>query len=289
MKELLKLLRVKHYVKNLLVLLPLIFSKNFFEGKQFASAIIGMLAFCFCCSAVYIINDIRDVEKDRKHPVKKDRPIASGKISIRKASIIATLLIILSVVCIFVTNLVYSINLYWAIGYILLYFIINIIYSFGLKNKPIIDITILALGFLIRVLFGGAVIGVEISNWLYLTILAISFYLGLGKRRNELVKHNGKETRGVLKYYTKEFLDKNMYVCMTLGIVFYSLWTMSYSKNLLLWSIPIVMLIAMKYSLDIENTNSEGDPIEVILKDKFIMIMGLIYVFYIFIIIYFFN
>lgn len=289
MRELLKLLRIKHYTKNFLVLLPLVFSKNFFEGKQLILAIIGMLAFCFCSSAVYIINDIRDVEKDRKHPVKNKRPIASRKISIPKACRIAILLIILSITSLFIMNKLYSINLYGTIGYLLLYFVINMAYSFGLKNKPLIDITILALGFLIRVLFGGIIIDVEISSWLYLTILSISFYLGLGKRRNELVKHEGKETRNVLKYYTKDFLDKNMYVCMTLGIVFYSLWAMSYSNNLLLWSIPIVMLIAMKYSLDVESLESEGDPIEVILKDKFIMLIGIIYVIYIFSVIYFFN
>lgn len=289
MKELLKLCRVKHYIKNFLVLLPLVFSKNFFDGKQFASAVIGMFAFCLCCSAVYIINDIKDAEKDRKHPVKKDRPIASGKISIRMASILIVCLILLSLTCMFGIYKLYDRNVSFAIVYLLLYLLINIAYSFGLKNKPIMDITVLALGFLLRVMFGGAVIEVEISSWLYLTILSISFYLGLGKRRNELMKYDGKETRSVLKYYSKDFLDKNMYVCMTLTIVFYALWSMSYASNLILWSIPIVMLIAMKYSLNIENVTSEGDPVEVILKDKFILFMGIVYILYIFSVIYFWN
>jgi len=248
-----------------------------------------MFAFCFCCSAVYIINDIKDIKKDKKHPVKRNRPIASGKISTCTASILIVCLILLSLTCMFAIYKLYDRNVSFAMVYLLLYLLINVAYSFGLKNKPIIDITILALGFLLRVMFGGAVIDVDISSWLYLTIISISFYLGLGKRRNELMKYDGKETRSVLKYYSKDFLDKNMYVCMTLTIVFYALWSMSYASNLILWSIPIVMLIAMKYSLNVENATSEGDPVEVILKDKMILFMGIIYILYIFSVIYFLN
>jgi len=289
MKEVLKLLRVKHYIKNFLVLIPLVFSKNFFEGQKLLAAFLGMIAFCLCCSTVYIINDIRDIEKDKRHPVKKNRPIASGKISIHVASIIAVVLMVLSIILVFVIYKLYAINIYFALGYLLLYLLINVAYSLGLKNKPIIDVAILALGFLIRVLFGGIVVNVQISNWLYLTILSISFYLGLGKRRNELVKYEGKETRNVLADYTKDFLDKNLYSCMTLSIVFYSLWAMEYANGLMLWSIPIVMLIAMKYSLNIEATNSEGDPVEVIMNDKCIMVLGAVYILYIFTAIYFFR
>ena len=173
-----------------------------------------------------------------------------------------------------------------ALGYLVLYLILNIAYSFGLKNKPIIDIVILVLGFLIRVLFGGSVINVDISGWLYLTIISISFYLGLGKRRNELVKHSGKETRSVLKYYNKEFLDKNMNISVTLAICFYALWAMNYENKLMLWSVPIIMIMAMKYSYDIECTESEGDPVDVILKDKWFMILGSLYAVFVFSIIY---
>ena len=289
MEDIIKLLRVKHYIKNLLILVPLFFSKNILQTDKIISSIIGVVAFSLCCSAVYIINDIRDVEKDKKHPIKKERPIASGKISIKKAIVIGVILIILSILCTIAIYKLYSINIYSTITYLLLYLVLNIAYSFGLKNKPIIDITILSLGFLIRVLFGGVIIDVNISNWLYLTVISISFYLGLGKRRNELVKHNNKETRSVLKYYTKDFLDKNMYVCMALSIVFYSLWAMSFSNNLMLWTIPIVMLIAMKYSLDIELAGSEGDPVDIIVKDKMIVLMSIFYVIYTFLIIYLFQ
>ena len=147
----------------------------------------------------------------------------------------------------------------------------------GLKNKPIIDIAILASGFVIRVLFGGAIIKVNISSWLFLTIFAVSFYLGLGKRRNEYVKHQNKETRSVLKFYNEEFLNKNMYMCLSLAICFYALWAKDYENPIILWSVPLIMLMCMKYSLNIEQDDSEGDPTDILIKDKFLIILEIIY------------
>ena len=109
------------------------------------------------------------------------------------------------------------------------YLAINILYSIKLKHIPILDIAILTSGFLLRLLYGAEITGIGISNWLYLTILSFSFYMALGKRRNELTKI-GNETRRVLEYYNKSFLDNNMYTCMALGIVFYSLWCIDINK-----------------------------------------------------------
>ena len=282
-----KLLRPSHYIKNILILLPLIFSQQFIYIEKVSEALLGMISFCFLASVVYIINDIKDIEKDRKHPIKKNRPLASGEITIFNGIVIAIILFVLSIGCIVFSYLKYQINIELALTYLLIYLILNIFYSFGLKNFPIIDIIILVSGFLIRVLFGGVVIQVDISGWLYLTIISISFYLGLGKRRNELVNYKEKETRGVLKYYTKEFLDKNMYVCLTLSIAFYALWAMNYTDALMLWTIPLIMILAMKYSYDIEVMKSEGDPVEVLLHDKWIMILGMIYTIFVLSIIYF--
>ncbi len=288
MKKYLNLLRVKHYIKNFLVFIPLFFSKNLLDAKKMFGAIIGFIAFCLLSSAVYIINDIKDIKNDQRHPIKKNRPIASGEITVLKASVIAIFNIIASITiitfyCLYVDS---NINFMIAIFYLFLYLVLNIAYSFGLKNKPIIDIAILVSGFLIRVLFGGVIVGVEVSSWLYLTVISISFYLGLAKRRNEIIKYDGKETRGVLKYYTKDFLDKNMHVCMALGITFYSLWAMNYGNVLMIWTVPIVMLLAMKYSLNIENVENEGNPVDILLKDKFIIILGILYIAFIYYILY---
>ena len=268
-----KLIRIKHYIKNFLIFLPLIFSRNI-NATNILLSILGFISFSFASSIIYIINDIRDKEKDKNHPTKKNRPIAAGTISITNALIVATLLLIITIAILIYLS---AFNKFISI-YIITYILINIMYSFGLKNIPLLDVFILALGFLIRVLYGGALINVEISNWLFLTVLSISFYLGLGKRRNELIaqEKTGNTTRSVLKYYNKEFLDKNMYMCLSMTIIFYSLWCQDLNSDYIMWTIPIVLLICMKYSLNIES-NSSGDPVEVLLKDKILMLLVGIY------------
>ena len=279
-----KLMRPKHYIKNFLVFLPLLFSGMFFDKNNILTCLLGFICFSLLASTIYIINDIKDKDKDKMHKTKCNRPIASGKVSVRNAIILDILLItIIALVCILGNFNALSIYL------VLLYFILNLIYSFGAKNIPILDIIILVSGFFIRVLFGATLLNITVSNWLYLTVIAISFYLGLGKRRNEIIK-SGVNYRKVLKYYNKDFLDKNMYMCLTMTIVFYSLWTTDSAvvlknNNLLIWTVPLVIIIAMKYSMNIEG-DSDGDPIEVIMKDKALICLGLIYVISLFVILY---
>ena len=250
------------------------------------NTILGFFAFSILSSIVYIINDIQDVEKDRKHPTKCKRPIASGAVSVKEAYILA---VVIAVIGITLNYFACGVNLLgW--GFVLLYVGLNFAYSMGLKNLPIIDITILVSGFLIRVLYGSAVTAIEVSNWLYLTVISMSFYLGLGKRRNEL-DAQGSKSRKVLKFYNHDFLDKNMYMCLGLTIVFYSLWCVDsttierYSNSNIVWTVPLVMLICMKYSLNVEG-NSDGDPVSVLLKDKILMGMVFFYVIIVLLIIY---
>lgn len=277
----LKLIRVKHWIKNFLIFLPLIFSKNI-NIDNIKLVILGFISFSLASSAIYIINDIKDKEKDSKHPTKKNRPIASGAISVNNALLVMVILLLMTIgILIYLSLDNYFISLY-IIGYILL----NIMYSMKLKNIPLLDVTILALGFLIRVLYGGALINVEVSSWLFLTVLSISFYLGLGKRRNELkVQEKVGNTRNVLKYYNKEFLDKNMYMCLCMTIIFYSLWCQDLNYEYIMWTVPLVILICMKYSLNIES-NSSGDPVEVVFKDKVLIVLGLVYALSLIIILY---
>ena len=235
---------------------------------------------------MYIINDIQDVEKDRKHPTKCKRPIASGAVSVREAYLLA---IIIAVVGIILNYFACGFSILWLV-IVLLYIGLNFAYSMWLKNLPIIDITILVSGFLLRVLYGSAITSIEVSNWLYLTVISMSFYLGLGKRRNEL-NTQGSKSRKVLKFYNHNFLDKNMYMCLGLTIVFYSLWCVDsttiarYSNNNIVWTVPLVMLICMKYSLNVEG-ESDGDPVSVLLKDKILMGMAFLYAIIVLLIIY---
>lgn len=279
MKKYLKLMRVHHYMKNGLIFTPLIFSGSLFDIDLFTKSILGFVAFSLIASAIYIINDIQDVEQDRLHPTKCKRPLAANLISLTNAKFLAISLVMIG----FIINVYAANDALFAWLAIISYLILNLAYSNGLKNLPIIDVAILVSGFVFRVIYGAGITGIEISNWLYLTVIAMSFYLGLGKRRNELIKQKNV-SRKVLKYYNQGFLDKNMYMSLALTIAFYSLWTVDpvtiarLSNDYLVWTVPLVILICMKYSLNIEG-DSDGDPVEVIIKDKVLMGMGALFIF----------
>lgn len=276
MKNYLKLMRVHHYIKNLLVFATLACGGMLFDTHRLYKCIAAFFAFCMVSSVVYIINDIRDVEKDRKHPTKCKRPIASGAVSVTSACWLAGGLALIAVVC---NGLVFDPV---ATTLLLLYLVMNLAYSMGLKNIPIVDVSILSAGFLIRILYGAVVSDISVSNWLYLTVITFSLYFSLGKRRNELKQVGDGQTRKVLQLYSPNFLDKNMSMCLTLGNAFYALWTMDkstisfYSSNYLTFTVPIVLLITMKYSLNVEG-DSDGDPVEVLLHDKMLLALCVVY------------
>ena len=263
-------MRVHHYIKNILIFMPLIFSGNLTDRRKFMATLLGMIAFSLVTSAVYIINDIRDAEKDRMHPTKKKRPIASGAVTPVHAVILMAVILIVAMVLLAVSDATAG-----SYTLVLLYLFINVAYSMGLKDVPLLDVTILASGFLLRVLFGAVLTGTEVSEWQYLTVLSGAFYFSLGNRRNE----KDGDTRKVLKYYTRDFLDKNMYMCLALLNTFYALWCKDITNagmKYAMWTVPIVILICMKYSLTVEG-NSEGDPVEVLLHDKVLMALCVVY------------
>lgn len=272
MKEYLNLMRVRHYVKNLLIFLPLVFSGKLVDIGLLYKSALGFLVFCFICSCVYILNDIYDIEKDKKHPTKCKRPLAANKVTVRSAYILMIFLLVVSVVILVAIKSSRTADVV-----IVLYLLLNIAYSKKVKNYPIFDIAILSSGFLLRVLYGSALTGIPTSPWLYLTILSGALYLSLGKRRNEYAGQ--KDTcREVLSKYSYEFLDKNMYVSLAITIVFYSLWAIGTTTgSKFIWTVPLVIIICMKYNLNIEGS-SEGDPVDVILNDKLLIFLVIIYV-----------
>ena len=270
-----KLLRVKHYLKNLLVFFPIVFAGHLFDLYALFRTVGGFFAFSFTASIIYILNDINDVEADRRHPKKCKRPLASGAVSLKQAKILVAIMIVAA----FFLNYIIS-NQDWKIwGILLLYLCSNIVYSFGGKNIALLDVSILALGYVLRVYYGALIIQVSVSSWLYLTVLSMAFFLGFGKRRNEL-KFQGKDSRKVLREYPMEFLDKIMYLCLGLTITFYSLWCEAISQlrgnQLILFSVPFMILICVRYSMDVEG-NSDGDPIEVVISDKVLVAICLCY------------
>ena len=281
----LKLIRVKHWLKNFLIFVPLLFSSQLLNSSKFSLSFAGFLSFCLMASAVYIFNDIKDIEKDKSHQKKKKRPLASGTITIFEASVIMIILIIIS----FLINIIIIQNIY-CLFLILIYLILNICYSFGLKNIPIIDVIVLVSVFVLRIVYGASITNIVISKWLYLTVMLGSFFMVFGKRRNEIIKQ-GNTSRLVLKYYTKDYLDKFMYVSLFLTIVFYSLWSIDaftvarLGNDYMFYTIPLVFVIFMKYCLDIEG-DSYGDPVDVITSDKVLISMILLFTLIMFIIIY---
>lgn len=267
------LARPRHWVKNVLVLVPLVFGHSLGNTALLGNAVLGTFAFCFVSSAVYVFNDIRDAPKDRLHPVKRNRPIASGAVGVGGAWAEAVLFLAAAAVLQALTGA-------WAgAGVLAAYVALNVLYSLGLKNRPIVDIVILASGFLLRVMYGAMVTGIAMSGWLYLTVISGSFYLGFGKRRGEIDKAGGDgQTREVLKYYNYAFLDKNMYVCLALTEAFYALWAISLDNAAaMVWTVPVVMVIFMQYSLDIEG-DSYGDPVDVFMHDWGLILLAAVYV-----------
>ncbi len=278
MKDYIKLMRPKHYIKNFLIFLPIIFSGKLFDISLLKIAFLGFLSFDMAASTIYIINDIKDKEKDKKHSVKKNRPIASGRVSVKNAIILSIITFVLALLFQLLTKNPDG------FAFILFYIIMNIAYSLKLKEIPLVDITIIVLGFLTRVLYGSYLINISVSNWLLLTVISVSYYLALGKRRNE-TKKNGAKTRKVLEYYSVDFLDKNMYLCLTLTIAFYSLWCNASPNKYLIWTVPLAIITCMKYSMIVENDNY-GDPVEVILNNYSLLVLLFIFSIILFGIIY---
>lgn len=278
MKKYIRLIRVKQYIKN-----GLIFTASFFAGTMmrkeiFFHLLTGFAAFSCICSSVYILNDIRDVEKDRRHPIKCRRPIASGEISVKRAAVIGVILLLSGYLLL---SLIQGAWIGKAHYYVFLYLFLNAGYSLGLKNVPILDILILASGFIIRVLYGAALCGTWVSNWLYLTVFMISLYMGTGKRKNERMAEDGGETRKVLRFYSLPYLEKIMQMSMVLAITFYSLWSAGMAErdsyaSYMIWTVPLVLAIVMRYEMLVEKA-VYGDPTDILLMDRPIQVLAGLY------------
>ena len=280
MKEYLKLVRVRHYVKNLLVLFPCFFAGEMGNLGLLLKNLYAFITLCLSSSFIYIMNDIRDRERDKLHPVKKERPIASGRIPVRKAVATEVALFLGISGMLLLGGMGVA-----AIGCCCAYVFINLLYSFWGKDIPVIDVAFLGSGYLIRVLFGGYVSGIPVSSWLFLTVVCISFYLGLGKRYGELMqgregsigRENGRgATRLVLEKYTTPYLEGQMYLCLGLGIVFYSLWAIE-RMTALIYTVPVVILICMKYNLLVAHT--DGDPVDTVYSSRSMMALIGMYMF----------
>jgi 4-hydroxybenzoate polyprenyltransferase len=268
LKALIKTMRPRQWTKNGFVFFGLIFDKQLFLPAPFLRTLEGFALFCLISSAVYLFNDIADVEADRNHPEKKYRPIASGQLPINIAWTAATLLTITAI------SLGYLLSPVFAL-IITLYLVINLLYSRWLKHVSILDVLIISSGFVLRVGAGVALITVErFSPWLYMITVLFSLYIGFGKRRAEmnLLAHGASAHRKVFEGYTIPLLDQFITIVSGMTIVAYSLYTFS-APNLpdnhaMMLTIPFVVYGIFRYLQLIQTGHAAGAPDEVALKDR---------------------
>jgi 4-hydroxybenzoate polyprenyltransferase len=273
-------MRPSHWVKNLFVFAGLIFSKNLFDTALLMEVSLGFVLFSLASSSVYLFNDIRDISYDRNHPQKNKRPIASGKLRTSEAYIAFVSLALVSLGAGFILDRLFSLIL-------LTYICVNVAYSIKLKQVVIIDIMIIALGFVLRVLGGTILVRVSPSDWLIICTMAISLFLGFSKRRQELVlaEANSTKQRQVLQQYSLPFLDQMIAVVTGCTVISYALYTVSPetvtrfgTRNLVL-SLPFVLYGIFRYLYLVYLRPSGENPTEVIVKDvPFLANLGLWFV-----------
>ncbi len=284
----LRLIRVHQWVKNVFVFVPLLFSQHLFDLYYFLDALSAFLIFCLASSAIYVINDIVDLEADKAHPVKKNRPLPSGQISIQAAIITASLILVL----------VFWLMMYFNYKFILLvvgFVVLNVLYSFWLKNMVLLDVFSIAAGFSIRVLAGAFAIMVPISSWLLLTTMFISLFLGVMKRRSELILVNeisGTQSRKVLGQYSLNFADQMATVAATGVIVCYALYTVAprtisvFQTERLIYTTPFVVFGIFRF-MYLEYVSGKGENTTRALATDLPMIINvLLYVFATVVIVY---
>jgi len=269
LKYILLSMRPEQWIKNFFVFTALLFSKNLLNPSKDIEAIIGFVIFCMVTGCAYMINDLVDLEKDKLHPVKSRRPLASGKLKKEPAVKIIVLVCLASLSFAFYMNILF--------GFIVLaYFLLNIGYSIYLKNIVIIDVVSIAAGFVLRVLGGAVIISVVASQWLILCTILLSLFLGFSKRRHELILLEDSATshRRVLEHYSPYFLDQMIAVVTASTLICYALYTMSrdtvekLGTSKLIYTIPFVLYGIFRYLYLVHQKEEGGSPTEIMFTDK---------------------
>lgn len=274
MKDIIKLLRVKQWVKNLFIFLPAFFGLKLLDANTLINNGYAFISFCFLASSIYILNDILDKDADKKHPKKRERPIASGKISIKEAIVILIISLILAIV--------FTLPIKSADLYILLfsYLAINIFYTFRIKYIEIVDVFFIATGYIIRVLVGGVSGGIEINYWIIIMTFLLALLLGFAKRRDDviLMESQSEKIRKSIDGYTLQFVDSVLSVTSAVTIVAYIMYTISeqtmqryHSKYVYITSF-FVLLGILRYLQITISFKKSGSPTEVLYKDRFLQL-----------------
>jgi len=270
-KELITTMRPKQWYKNLVIFVGIIFSLNLLNFQMWLDVISAFAIFCMLSGSEYIINDIIDVEKDRKHPKKCKRPIASGKLKVSHALLFAIILIIVA------GGGAYLINTQFLVVSITYFLILS--YSLFLKHLIIVDILVISIGFVIRAIAGCLAINVFISPWLVICAFLLALFLALGKRRHELIllAENAKEHRRILEGYSVEMLDQMISITTGALIISYSLYTFLTDNICMMFTIPLVIYGLFRYLFLVHSKNIGEEP-EMLFKDKGMVICMVLWV-----------
>jgi 4-hydroxybenzoate polyprenyltransferase len=261
-------MRITHWVKNLFLFAALIFSGHLFQPKDFLLTVVGFFLFSLASSAVYLVNDVSDREKDKLHPVKAKRPIASGTLAVGTASAAAVGLLIISITGSLLLN-----TLFGAVT--IAYVLVNLAYSYVLKNTVILDVMSIAVSFVLRVVAGAVIIDVPSSEWLILCTLLLSLFLGFSKRRHEVtyLETNAVAHRSVLEFYSPQFLDQMTAIVTASTVMSYALYTISeetvrkFGTNNLIYTVPFVLYGIFRYLYLVHKREEGGNPTKILLTD----------------------
>lgn len=258
LRGLIKLMRPKQWVKNGFVLAPLMFSGEFLDPVAIQHALWAMLLFCVASSATYVINDMHDIERDRRHPKKsQSRPLAAGVVPVSAALLLLAGLYAVLLGAWFVVPKV--------LGVIAAYLVLNLAYTFVLKHQPVVDIFTIAIGFVLRVYAGAVALSVPVSSWMFITTLCLALYLAAVKRRQEL-SQSGSEGRKVLEKYSVALVDRYAEMSATGALLFYSMFVMS-AKPALVITVPLVLFGLFRYWFVVEALDGGESPTDALLAD----------------------
>ena len=273
MRETLLLIRPKQWAKNVFVLLPMFFGRQLTDPTTLQSSLLVFAAFSFIASSVYCINDLIDVEADRQHPVKCKRPIASGAVSRKQAWLLTVVMALLSAA----TVLTLSSHIWQVLAVLAGYYLLNIAYCTRLKNYAIIDVCVIAFGFVLRILAGGVATGISVSRWLVLMTFLLTLFLSLAKRRDDVLRMNatGKAPRKNTIRYNLTFINQAITITASVTTVCYIMYCVSPevvaafgTPNLYLTTIFVIIGLLRYIQLAVVDEQS-GDPTKIVWKDRF--------------------
>lgn len=283
-KGIIALMRPKQWIKNFFVFAAIIFSGNLLNETMLKNNIITFILFCLTSSTIYILNDIVDIEKDKKHPEKKNRPLPSGRISKSTA-------IIMNIVILFIVLFCSYKFVDYKIMYIyLLYIVMNILYCFKLKNVVILDVMVITFGFVLRVESGSLATKVAVSPWLFLCTILLSLFLALNKRKSEIItlKDKSGSHRKILEEYSVELIDSMLTIVTPSILISYCLYTFSsVQSRSMMYTIPFVLYGIFRYQYLMTKHNLGGKPEDIFGKDKPFLVNMVLWVISVVTIIYF--